>query len=215
MGAMKHALWLLLFAGCASSAPAPAGDWTDLMPGPDFKGWRRVAIKPLATKKVWSHSPDGKTLYVDGTKDGANDVVEMLLHEEERSDGVLRVEWRFRKIEGAVYNGGVYVRTALDGKTWVQAQVAQQPMPPVVGDLIGMIPGDEKRQDRFQAGPSPAAPLGEWNVYEVTCRGPRISLVVNGKPAAVWENCPLLRGHVGLQAEFAFIEVRSIRFRKL
>ena len=214
MGAMKNALWLLLLAGCATSAPA-ASEWTDLMPGPDFKGWKRVAIKPLAQKKVWSHSPDGKTLFIDGTKDGANDVVEMLLHEQERTDGVLRVEWRFRKLEGVVYNGGVYVRTALDGKTWVQAQVAHQEKPPVVGDLMGMIPGNETRQDHFQKGPSAASPIGEWNVYEVAFQGPKISLSVNGKPTSTWENCPLLRGHVGLQAEFAFIEVRAIRFRPL
>jgi hypothetical protein len=210
-------LFLLSLAACASGSSAPSSDWVDLMPGPDFKGWKRVAIKPLAAKKVWSHSPDGKLLLVDGTKEGANDVVEMLLHEEERGDGVFEVEWRYRKGEGEkpVYNGGIYVRTAPDGKTWVQAQVAHAEKSPVVGDLMGMIPGDEKRQDHFQSGPSPASPIGGWNTYRIECRGPRIQLSVNGKPTAVWENCPLLRGHVGLQAEFAFYEVRAIRFKKL
>jgi hypothetical protein len=194
-------------------AAAPADDaWVDLFPGKDLKGWRRVPIKPLADKPVWTLSEDGKTLVVDGV--GAT---EMLLHEKEVADGTLHVEWRWRKHADPklAYNGGVYVRTASDGKTWVQAQVARADKAPVVGDLMGMIPGDEKRQDHFQKGPSPEAPLGEWNSYDVTCKGGRIELSVNGKPTAVWESCPLLKGHVGIQAEFGVIEVRAIKFKPL
>jgi hypothetical protein len=39
-----------------------------------------------------------------------------------------------------------------------------------------------------------------------------MKLTVNGKPTATWENCPLLKGHVGIQAEFGVIEARAIRF---
>jgi hypothetical protein len=182
----------------------------DLLPAKDLKGWTRVPIKPLAEKAVWTVSEDGKTLVVDGV--GA---VEMLLFDQEFGDGTFHVEWRWRKHEDpkGVYNGGIYVRTAADGKTWVQAQVARAEKAPVVGDLMGMIPGDEKRQDHFQKGPTPENPLGEWNSYDITCKGPTISLSVNGKPTAVWENCPLLKGRVGIQAEFAVIEVRAVRFK--
>ncbi len=184
--------------------------WTDLFPAKDLKGWKRVPIKPLADKPVWSLSEDGKTLVVDGV--GA---VEMLLFEKEFGDGVLHVEWRWRKHADpkAAYNGGIYVRTAMDGKTWVQAQVARAEKSPVVGDLMGMIPGDEKRQDHFQKAASPESPIGEWNAYDIDCKGDRIELAVNGKATAVWEKCPLLKGHVGIQAEFAVIEVRAIRFK--
>jgi len=54
---------------------------------------------------------------------------------------------------------------------------------------------------------------GKWNAYDIACQGGTISLSVNGKPTAVWENCPLLKGRVGIQAEFAVIEVRAIRFK--
>jgi hypothetical protein len=200
---------ILVLASCAG-APGGGGEEIDLMPGKDLRGWRRVPIKPLAAKPVWTMIEDGKVLRVDGV--GA---VEMLLCEREFGDGVLRVEWRFRKHEDpkAAYNGGVYVRTVLDGKSWVQAQVARAEKSPVVGDLMGMIPGSEQRQDHFQKGPSPERPLEEWNAYEVTCKGGRISLSVNGVPTAVWEGCPLLRGHVGIQAEFAVLEVRRISWR--
>lgn len=179
----------------------------DLFPTPDLKGWRRVPIKGLADKAVWK--VDQGVLVVDGVN-----ALEMLLYEKELGDGTLKVEWRWRKHEDpkAAYNGGVYVRTSLDGKSWVQAQVARQDKSPVVGDLMGMIPGSDKRQDHFQKGASPEKPIGEWNAYEIACQGGTIKLSVNGKPTATWENCPLLKGHVGIQAEFGVIEVRAIRF---
>jgi hypothetical protein len=134
---------------------------------------------------------------------------------------VLHVEWRFRKIDapnGATtpsYNGGVYVRTALDGKSWVQAQVAHLEKPPTAGDLIAQVPGVKERVNVFQTALSPERPIGEWNTYDITMRGKAIELVVNGKPTVTWNDCPLPRGHVGLQAEGAVVEVRAFRFREL
>jgi hypothetical protein len=58
-------------------------------------------------------------------------------------------------------------------------------------------------------------PIGEWNHYDVTCRGKSIELSVNGKATVAWDDCPLPRGLVGMQAEFAFIEVRAFRFKPL
>ena len=149
---MKLLLLALAWPGAA------ADGWTDLFPAKDLKGWTRVPIKPLADKPVWTLTEDGKTLVVDGV--GA---VEMLLHDQEFGDGTFHVEWRWRKHEDpkGVYNGGIYVRTAADGKTWVQAQVARGDKAPVVGDLMGMIPGHDKRQDHFQKAASPENPIGE------------------------------------------------------
>ena len=146
----------------------------------------------------------------------------MLLTEREFGDGSLHVEWRFLAPQtavpsgaSAVYNGGVYVRSALDGKSWVQLQVALAEKPPVVGDIIAHVPGRAERVDVFQTQPSAAVPIGEWNTYDVSLRGPTIALSVNGKPAATWAACPILSGHLGLQAEGSPIEVRAFRYRPL
>ena len=173
----------------------------NLMPDAKLTGFRRVPLDPLAEKSVWQVK-DG-VLVIDGV--GAK---EMLLTEREFSDGVLRVEWRFRPAEGAspVYNGGVYVRTPLDGKSWVQLQVAHVDKPPVVGDLIAQVPASTERINVFQAGASPAKPIGEWNAYEVSALGKAVELTV------VWPDCPMPSGHVGLQAEGAVIEVRKLEF---
>ncbi|HTV19405.1 MAG TPA: DUF1080 domain-containing protein [Polyangiaceae bacterium] len=195
--------------------PTPSGAWENLLPSAAFAGFRRVPIDPLASKAVWQVRPDG-VLYIDGV--GAK---EMLLSEREIGDGRLQIEWRFLPVQPATpdaaptYNGGVYVRTPLDGKSWVQLQVARAEKPPVVGDLIAQVPGKAERVDVFQTAPSPQPAVGEWVRYDVVMRGPRIELSVDGRPAAVWAECPLLTGHVGLQAEGAPIEVRSLRYQPL
>jgi hypothetical protein len=213
-----------ILCGCSTASPqdgaksaleSDAAGWMDLFPDKDFKGWRRVPIDPLAAKAVWKHSADGKTLLCDGT----GGVKELLMNEEERGDGIFHVEWRWGKDQGEKpnYNGGIYLRSSLDGKTWIQAQVARGEKPPGVGDFIGMIPedGKPKRVDRLQKGASREAAMGEWNTYEITCKGKTVSLWVNGGVTLVWEDFPLTRGHLGLQAEFAAYEFRSLKFKPL
>ena len=209
-----------------TSVEVASDGWENLLPPASLQGFQRVPLDPLAAKPVWQVRSDG-SLFIDGV--GAK---EMLLSERELGDGSLHVEWRFLPPASAappqpappgaapadaapVYNGGVYVRTALDGKSWVQLQVSHADKPPIVGDLIAQVPGQAERVDVFQTQPSAAAPIGEWNIYDVTLRGPRIELSVNGKPAAVWAACPLPTGHVGLQAEGSPIEVRAFRYRPL
>jgi hypothetical protein len=195
----------------------PTG-WVDVFPGKDFKGWKRMPldqVSPLATKAVWKHSEDGKILFCDGT----GGVKELLLNDEERADGIFHVEWRWGKDQGEkpTYNGGIYLRSSEEGKTWIQAQVARGPKPPVVGDLIGMLleDGKPKRTDLAQKGPGREAPVGEWNTYEITCKGKTVSLWVNGAVTCVWEDFPIAKGRLGLQAEFAAYEFRSLKWKKL
>src|SRR5438128_2580957 len=98
---MRVRLLLVLFL-CVGSVQAqeprksaleldPRG-WTDLMPGKDLQGWKRVPIAPdttLNAKNAWK--VEGGLLLCDGV-----DVKEMLLHDKEFADGVFHLEWRFR-----------------------------------------------------------------------------------------------------------------------
>jgi hypothetical protein len=193
---------------------AKLGAWENLLPPPSLDGFRRVPLDPLAQKPVWQVRADG-ALFIDGV--GAK---EMLLSEREFADGVLHVEWRFLPSDPEghaqpVYNGGVYVRTALDGKSWVQLQVAHSDKPPVVGDLIAQVPGSGQRVEVFQSQPSSVVPVGEWNTYDISAQGSTIELSVNGRTSVTWSTCPIASGHVGLQAEGSPIEVRVLRFRPL
>jgi hypothetical protein len=221
---MKHpalAVLVLAISAC-SGGPSPAGGdggWVDLFPSRDLKGWKRYPLDPagsLASKDVYKVSGDGKLLIVDAV----GGIKEVLIQDEERGDGIFHVEWRWGKDQGDKpnYNGGIYLRSSADGRTWIQAQVArQQPKGPVVGDFIGLLMVDGKlaRTDQMQAGPSREAAVGEWNTYDITCRGKRISLSVNGGETVVWEDFPILRGHLGIQAEFGNYEIRALKWKSL
>lgn len=193
----------------------PSG-WIDLTPGKDLQGWKRVPIAPdekLNAKNPWSMSQDGKTLICDGVG-----VKEMFLHETERGDGIFHVEWRFRPVkDGKDYNSGIYVRNSIDGKLWHQAQVADVDKPPHYADLFGETLVDGK-PGKFQAlgrGAKLVKQPGEWNTYEITCKGKTITVHVNGSEATTWTECAVPRGHVGMQAEFYLIEFRNLRFKPL
>jgi len=216
---MRRIGWLLggalAFLVFASAKPQAAEDgWINLMPGKDLAGWKRVPIPPdvkLADKNPWS--TDEKTLICDGVG-----IKEMLLTDREFGDGIFHVEWRFKKIEGGKdYNSGVYVRTAGDAKVWHQAQVAHVDKPPRLGDLFTDVLVDGKLERRVIEGNGVkhAHPVGEWNTYDVTCQGKTITVKVNGKLATTWKECPVAEGHVGLQAEFYYIEFRNLKFKEL
>jgi hypothetical protein len=190
--------------------------WVDLLPGKDLQGWRRVPIPPdkkLAAKNPWSLADDGRTLHCDGVG-----VKEMFLHEHAWADGIFHVEWRFEKIAGKTgYNSGVYVRTAADGTVWHQAQVAHLDKPPLLGDLFGetRVNGQGKHFEVLGQGHKLTRPPGDWNAYEITCKGKTITVRVNGDVATTWNDCQVPRGHVGLQAEFFVIDFRNLKFKEL
>ncbi len=188
--------------------------WLDLTPGKDLQGWKRVAIAPdttLNTKNPWKM--EGGLLLCDGVG-----VKEMLLHDKEFGDGIFHLEWRFRKVEGKKdYNSGAYVRTAADGKLWHQVQIAHLEKPPLMGDLFGdsLVKGKPERVLVRGDGAKRANPPGEWNTYEITARGKTVRVWFNGAMTLTWDECPLAKGHVGMQAEFYFIEFRNLKFKPL
>ena len=168
--------------------------------------------KPVA-KNAWSVDATNKLLVCDGVG-----VKEMLLFGKEFGDGVFHVEWRFRKVEGdPVYNSGIYVRTAKDGLIWHQIQVAHTQKPPFMGDLFGVI--DRVKQETkvlaIGEGPKLVKGPGEWNTYDISCQGKQITVLINGKTSCVWNDCSTPRGHIGMQAEFFFIEFRNLKFKEL
>ena len=116
-----------------------------------------------------------------------------LFTEEKFDDFIVRFEWRPAK-KG--YNSGFFIR----GR---QIQMAQGG----AGGLFG--PKGPKGVPKLHNPP------GEWNCWEVTCDGSKVSLKVNGKPA--WELDdfkPALRP-LGIEAEGHSIAFRNMRIKKL
>lgn len=202
-------------AGASALQANPAG-WLNLLPGKDLAGWKRVPLAPdtrLNARNPWSVDLATQTLRCDGVG-----IKEMFLHEKPFANGIFHVEWRFQPVaDNPPYNSGVYVRSRDDGKVWVQAQIVHQKEPPLLGDLFADLPvdGEVKRTLIRGDGASRARPPGEWNTYEITCKGKDISVWVNGAVATRWSDCPLPNGHVGVQAEFYQIEFRNLKFKPL
>lgn len=58
-------------------------------------------------------------------------------------------------------------------------------------------------------------PIGEWNIYTITCRGDSVTTVVNGVEQNHATKLTVDEGHICLQSEGAPIEFRTVRIEPL
>ncbi len=177
------------------------------MPDASFRGWTRLAWADSKLDPVsqWKVDPARGVLICDGNRGH-----EWLRYDRELGDFRLHVEWRLVKIEGGKgYNSGVFVRNSADAKIWHQVQVGSLNG----GYLFGVTPvkGEPQRFNlRDQMKEQRVKEAGEWNVYDITARGPKISAVVNDGPTSEFDRCEALKGYVGLEAEGFQIEFRKL-----
>jgi hypothetical protein len=219
----------LLFGAIATSAIAlaeaisaePAGDtagWVDLLKdaGPELKGWTRLpypAGAKLNPDSQWRIDTATGHLVCEGDKGH-----EWLRWDQEQGDFVYHVEWRFTAVEGKKgYNSGVYARNSADATIWHQAQTGDGSG----GFLFGstLTDGKTARRNPSKAerdrGAAQVKPAGEWNTFEIRCNGKQMRLSVNGTETAVWDDCQVARGFIGLEAEGWRIEFRNVRLKPL
>ena len=199
-----------------SALERDADGWSDLLDGagPDLEGWTRVAIPPdapLDEISQWSLDPASGLLTCDG--DGGH---EWLRWDIEQGDAVFHVEWRFVPVaEGPDrYNSGIYARNSDDGIIWHQAQVGGGSGGFLFGD--SPVDGELTRINlRDPSTPSRVLLAGEWNTFELTAEGPRLTLWVNGAVTVEWDSCEVPNGFVGLEAEGYRIEFRKVLLKPL
>ena len=221
---LRRALLLvsLLAAGCASGAGAARGltsadeGWTPLFNGRDLSGWKVPA------------GDDGHWTVVDGVIDydalseapGEKD----LWTERSYRNFVLRLDWRAKQYAGRYpmptvlpdgsdqkdaagkvilterpnFDSGVYLRGSS------KSQVNLWGWPIGSGEVYGYRT-DPAMPAAVRAGVTPRVaadrPVGEWNRTEITMRGDRLTVVVNGQ--TVIENARLpgvpAKGRLALQ----------------
>lgn len=197
----------------ALAAVAQPGGWKNLFPDEKFSEWTRVTVPPGKTPSEpsqWKVDRAAKTLVCEG-----NGGHEMLRYNTEFSDFEFHVEWKYTKVadEKARYNSGVYVRNDADGVIWHQAQAGQ------AGAYLFGNSSKAGAPARFnlreQMKENRVKPVGEWNAFDIVCKGKTISLSVNGKLVSEWDSCEVPKGYVALEAEGFRIEFRNIRVRPL
>ena len=210
---MKNAFLTLLL--CLTLSPIQAADegFTPLFDGKSLTGWKVHADKPVPEDQ-WSVK-DGLLTAKVGTS--------WLSTTEEYGNFVLRLEWRLP----ANGNSGVFIRVPelkagehphIQG---IEVQVLDDKGSEFAGKLkpwqyTGSIYGAVPATNSTYKGP------GEWNAYEITCQGDRITVVMNGKPVAEADmakdetlNSRPRKGFVGLQNHGTAVEYRNIRLKPL
>jgi hypothetical protein len=189
--------------------------WIDILgsAGPKLDGWSRKPVpadKPLDPKSQWAL--DQATGYLVCQGDGGH---EWLRLDQVVTDCIVHVEWRFIPVAGKKsYDSGVFVRSSSDGKIWHQAECGDASGGYLFGETLSsyeMKPFDLKGE--MQA--NRVKPAGEWNTYELTCKGRSVTLWVNGGVTNQWNNCEVPRGYVGLEANGSRIEFRNVKFKVL
>jgi Domain of Unknown Function (DUF1080) len=192
----------------------PTG-WTDLLAqaGSKLEGWTRGPIPPggkLKPESQWSL--DSSTDYLVCAGDRGH---EWLRWDKELGDFIYHVEWRFKVVPGKKgYNSGIYARNSADATVWHQAQTGDG----AGGYLFGSTLAGGKTKGlnlSKQQSSSRVKPAGEWNVFEITCRGKEMTLWVNGEITNRWLECEVPKGYVGLEAEGYRIEFRNVKVKPL
>jgi hypothetical protein len=209
-------------AACAGTPGANEEEkWLQLFNGKDLNGWNKFLdpkAKDADPDKVWTVK-DG-TILCSGSPMG------YLLTQKEYSDYVLRVEWRWgekaKDMKGP--NSGVFVHVSGPDKIWpkgVEAQLAADH----AGDFWLVdnfkLKVDSSRQDPkvdrhyYRLKDHVEKPRGEWNQYEITCKGDTVKLVINGEFVNEGTGAENTKGKILLQSEGAPIEFRHIELKPL
>jgi hypothetical protein len=174
-----------------------AAGWVLLFDGKSLKGWEARATFDPATTGNWSVR-DG-AIYCPGTVPGWLSTAGMF------RDFTLKLE--FRSAENV--NSGVFLRSQKEGaphQTGYELQIWDyQPQGFLTGSLVGSV----------KAGPAKVAG-GRWNQYEVTARGDRFVVRLNGSQILDARDGKHASGVIGFQCQKDNpIEFRSIRLLPL
>jgi hypothetical protein len=209
-----HFLGVLMFlAAGVSRVDEKEEGFVPLFNGKDLSGWE-VKENRSKTKDLW-YVKDG----VLTAKSGSG----WLGTTKEYGDFVLRLEWRIR--EGG--NSGVFLRVpgvkpgVSPSQTGAEVQILDDNSPLYKGKLKpyqysgSLYTFDAPSKQMFKGA-------GQWNAFEITCKGGRITIVYNGEKVVEADAAkdPVLakrprKGFIGLQNHGSPVEFRNVRIKVL
>lgn len=136
----------------------------------------------------------------------------------------LHVEWRYPE---KPTNSGIFVHTNGPDKMWPQHYQCQLKTL-CAGDFIVNAVGEKATAgDSIYVGTEKVKPIaiklhptnekgpGEWNSYDIECKGSTVEITVNGLLQNTVKNCSMTKGSIGLQAEGSKIQFRNIWIEKV
>ena len=192
------ALLVGVSAGCADMSPqSPATGWITLLDGP--KGFT----------ENWDRIGDANWRIVDGVAQadtGEKGKSSYLMTKNAYGDFMLRAE--FWVSDDA--NSGIYMRCPdlrdIKDTNCTEANIFDQRPDPTYG--TGAITHLSPITNMPKAG-------GKWNTYEITARGPRIVVVMNGVHTGETDKANALRGNIGLQWAAGVVKFRKVEIKPL
>lgn len=211
-------VWMAVLTCLTSAMPVQAEEKKAreirLFNGKDLSGWTFFLADPTAKKEdVWSVDAKEGVLICKGNPVG------YLRTEKDYTNFILKLEWRFSPVTKKAGNSGVLLRVVGPDKIWpksIEAQLYSEH----AGDfwLIGgtqlqtpperIDPNNPNHRLRTRTNEKP---IGEWNTYEITCNGDRITLKVNGEVLNEGTGAEVVPGKIALQSEGTEIHFRNIR----
>jgi hypothetical protein len=181
----------LLVAGCAGTGPG----WVTLLDGPSgMENFVSVGETPWGVKDGVLHADRGKGNGFFVTKNSYGD-----FH--------LRVEfWASHDA-----NSGIYLRCAnpkmITDRTCYEANIFDQ-RPDKTGGTGAIVHRSKVAPPFPQAG-------GQWNVYEITLKGPHLVTVLNGVKTTDIIDTELSYGPIALQWARGVIKFRKLQIQEL
>jgi hypothetical protein len=185
-----------------------------LFNGKDLDNWDKVVFEDADVDDVFQVE-DG-LIKVLGVPNG------YMVTRDSYSDYQLHVEWRWAEEPS---NSGVLLHVQETNLQEFPLCIEAQLMNSNAGDIVmigqgaGVSVGDSTYLvspggSRFKVarkfGETSEKPAGEWNAYEITCRGDQIELKVNGVLQNKATGSTLESGQIALQSEGSPIEFRNV-----
>jgi hypothetical protein len=236
-----HAIAMLALV---SLTRAPAADdksesFTPLFNGRDFTGWKIYLRNNADNNQTKTFTVENGEIHCTGQPNG------YMLTDKEYGDYVLRVQWRFpdkpgnsgvfvhvsgpdtiwpRGVEAQLYSGraGDIWRVAPNGEEPFKLKIAGERDPASarhharIGDKFVKTGEQKKGRDVYKIeGKQVEKPIGEWNQYEITCKGDTITLVVNGQKVNEGTEAEARKGKILLQSEGAPIVFRNVEIKTI
>lgn len=206
---------LVVMSGCQGGAMAPK-DKMDLFNGKDLTGWKlHVDEEGVNVNDVWTVK--NGVVNCKGVPNGYMRTVGKY------RDYVLHVEWRW---VGEPTNSGVLLHASGKDKVWPRTIEAQLKAGSA-GDFV-LINGtgvttngkDWQNVEKTYVGvpkrePGSEKPAGQWNTYDIICRGDTITLYVNEVLQNKGTSATDTSGWICLQSEGSEIEFRRIYIKPI
>jgi hypothetical protein len=196
---------LLLIASCTDKKEI-------LFNGKNLDGWTIYVNDSIISPNDFFYVKDG-TIETVGVPGGYLRTIK------EYSDYKLHIEWRYPE---EPTNSGIFVHTNGPDLLWpghYQGQLKHETAGDFIVHGIGMkatlndtvyTSSADKKPLIAKINPSNENPAGEWNSFDITCKGSTIEFRVNGLLQNVATDCSVTKGGIGLQAEGSKIQFRNL-----